>query len=341
MTLLGSDAPLSQEYDVALVDLDGVTYRGPRAIPEAPPAIAAARADGMRMMFVTNNASRSADEVAIHLTEVGIAATRAEVMTAAQAAAEVLTGRLSSGARVLVVGGSGLRDEVLAKGFTVVDSAADGPVAVVQGWHPEVGWKQLAEAAYAVQAGAYYLATNRDLTLPTDRGMAPGNGSLVRAVVTASGVEPESAGKPEPGMFLLAARRAGARAPLVVGDRLDTDLGGGRAAGYPGLLVLTGVSTLRDAILAPREERPSFIGGSIAALGDRHPAPFQVDGWWHVGTARARVIDGSVDVGSSVSGVQTAEPRLDVGRAACAAAWAAADEGEPIHVESVMSLGLQ
>lgn len=332
MTLIGSDAPLSSAFDVALVDLDGVAYKGPNAIPTAPPALEAARASGLRLVFVTNNASREPGEVAGHLTELGIPAADDEILTAAQAGAAMLADNLPSGAKVLVIGGKGLRTAVQQHGFELVEGAADRPDAVIQGFSPELGWKQLAEGTYAINGGARYFATNLDLTLPTERGMAPGNGSLVAAVVTATGVTPPAAGKPEPGMFKLAARRAGAQRPLVIGDRLDTDLKGARAAGIPGLLVLTGVSDVRETLTAPPEHRPSFIGATLATLAERHPAPQQDGTWWHVGEARAHVIEGRllVDGGSDIDRI----------RAACSAAWAAIDSGERLLVETLPHLGV-
>ena len=332
MTLIGSTGPLSSAYDVALVDLDGVAYKGRNAIPTAPPALEAARASGMRLVFVTNNASREPEEVAAHLSELGIPATAEEILTAAQAGAAMLTEHLAQGAKVLVIGGRGLRTAVQAQGFELADGADDNPAAVIQGFSPELGWNQLAEAAYAINSGAKYFATNLDLTLPTERGMAPGNGSLVAAVVTATGVTPPAAGKPQPGMFLLAAKRSGARRPLVIGDRLDTDLKGANAAGVPGLLVLTGVSDVREALMAPGEHRPSFIGADLRTLAEQHPAPSQDGNWWHVGDARAHVVEGRllVDGGTDINRV----------RAACCAAWAAADAGEKLAVETFPHLGV-
>jgi HAD superfamily hydrolase (TIGR01450 family) len=327
VTLLGTAGTLASAHDVALVDLDGVTYKGPHAIPSAPPALAAARAAGLGVMFVTNNASREPGDVAAHLSELGIPAAEAEVLTAAQAGAAMLTEHVAVGAKVLVIGGMGLRTAVLNEGFVLADAAADRPDAVIQGFAPDLGWTQLAEAAYAINAGAKYFATNLDLTLPTERGMAPGNGSLVAAVSTATGVTPPAAGKPEPGMFRLAARRAGAQRPLVIGDRLDTDLKGARAAEIPGLLVLTGVSGVTDAILAPADQRPSYIGATLATLAEVHPEPRQDGNWWHVGDARAHVVEGRllVDGGRDIDRV----------RAACCAAWAAADSGEHLLIETL------
>lgn len=330
--LLGTEVPLAELYDLALVDLDGVTYRGRDPIAHAAEGLGAARERGMDVVFVTNNASREPESVAQQLTGLDIPSTPDDVMTAAQAAAAVLAERLDAGSKVLVVGGSGLRTAVAAVGLVVVDSADDAPAAVVQGYAADVGWRQLAEAAYAIEAGAWFVASNLDPTLPTERGFAPGNGSLVAAVRHATGVEPVSAGKPEPTLYRLAAARRGARSPLVVGDRLDTDLAGARAAGWPGLHVLTGVSTARDAVLAAPGERPSYLGADLRSLVVPHPVPVLEDGWWLCRGARAMVADGRLELDG-----HGAEP-LDVVRAACAAAWEAADHGEGLDDTSVPDL---
>lgn len=337
--LLGTDRPLADLYDLALVDLDGVAYLGPAPIPGAADGLAGARARGMRLVFVTNNASRRPSEVAEQLTRLRIPTRPEEILTAAQTAVALLSTRLSRGARVLVVGGAGLRSEVVAAGYTIVASADDAPEAVVQGFAPDVDWLQLAEAGYAIQAGAWHVASNRDLTQPKDRGIAPGNGSLVNVVVAATGIEPDSAGKPAPTMFLLAVERAGAHAPLVVGDRLDTDLAGARAAGIPGLLVFTGVSSPRDAILAAPEERPSYLAADLTALLDAHPAPARtLDGWWTCRGGAARVVGGRLEMrGSDVA----VGERVDLVRAACAAAWATVDAGLELDPESVPDITVE
>jgi hypothetical protein len=202
----------------------------------------------------------------------------------------------------------------------------------VQGFSPDVSWRELAEAAYAIQRGARHLVSNLDLTLPNERGLAPGNGSLVGAVVNATGVTPRSAGKPEPAMYRLAVERRGARRPLVVGDRLDTDLGGARAAEYPGLHVLTGVSDARDAVLAAPHERPTYIAADLRGLLEPHPAPTPVaDGWWTCGGRAARVLDGRLELDDRAVDI-------DLVRAACGAAWAAADAGAPLGADAVPAL---
>jgi HAD superfamily hydrolase (TIGR01450 family) len=336
--LAGSDVPLAAAFDAALFDLDGVVYRGAYAVPHAAEAIRAARADGLRTMFITNNANREPGAVADHLSTLGVAAEAGDVVTSAQVAAKLLADELPAGSRVLVVGGAGLDTAVREVGLTLVSSADDAPDAVVQGFAPTVGWAELTEASYAVRAGARYVATNLDLTIPTDRGIAPGNGTLVGVVRAATGVEPTSAGKPEPAMFTLAAERAGAARPLVVGDRLDTDLAGARAAGQHGLLVLTGVSGPADAVAARPEERPHFLGLDLRALLEPHPAPHRDDdGTWRCGSASARVEaarvvvdDGDGWSGDLASGEAAVTVSLDALRALCCAAWEAQDGGRDV-----------
>ena len=336
--LIGSEQPLAERYDLALVDLDGVAYRGHEPIPGASHGLTSARARGMRLVFVTNNASREPESVAEQLTGLDIPTRADEVMTAAQACAQLLRTRLPEGARVLVVGGAGLVTAVRSAGYVVVESADDEPAAVAQGFAPEVGWPQLAEAAYAVERGAWHVASNLDLSLPTARGFAPGNGSLVGAVRAATGVDPDSAGKPAPTMYRMAVERAGARSALVVGDRLDTDLAGARAGGFPGLHVLTGVSTARDDVLAHPGERPHFIGADLGALLVPHPQPVLDEGWWVCGSASARVVDGVLELGRARGGDGVDDDPVDRVRVACAAAWAAVDEGQTLDAASLPDL---
>ncbi|MGC5166004.1 HAD-IIA family hydrolase [Luteimicrobium sp. DT211] len=329
--LRGSDVPLAELHDLALVDLDGVVYKGHEPVPFAADSLATARDRGLALQFVTNNASREPEAVAEQLTALGVPARPDEVFTAAQAGAALLTTRLAAGSRVLVVGGAGLHTAVRAAGYVVVGSASDRPDAVIQGFAPTLGWTDLAEAAYAVAGGAWFVATNLDLSLPTDRGYAPGNGALVGAVQAATGVRPDSAGKPEPTMYHLAVERTGARSPLVVGDRLDTDLAGARSAGYPGLHVLTGVSSARDAVLARPGERPDYLGADLRALAEAHPAPARSGDWWECREAAARVADGVLQVRGH---------GLDAARAACAAAWDAVDRGESLDPDTVPAWGV-
>jgi len=332
-TLGRSDVPLAEAHDLALVDLDGVAYRGHLPIEHAAESLTAARSAGLRLVFVTNNASREPEEVAGQLTGLDIPTRADEVLTAAQACAALLRTRLAPGARVLVIGGAGLRTAVTAAGLTVVGSADDAPDAVAQGYAPGLAWEDLAEAAYAVAGGAWHVASNLDLSLPTARGFAPGNGALVGAVAAATGVRPDSAGKPSPTMYRMAVERAGAERPLVIGDRLDTDLAGARSGGYPGLHVLTGVSSARDAALAEPGLRPDYLGGDLRALLEAHPRPERsAEGWWTCAGRAARVVDGALELD------RTGPHGIDVVRAACAAVWDAADAGTPVDPATVPEL---
>lgn len=270
-TLLGTREPLATRYDVALLDLDGVVYLGPQPIPGAADALAAARAAGMRLAFVTNNASRDPAAVAEHLVQLGVPATADDVVTSSQAAATVIAERCGAGARVLVTGTGALRAAVERAGLRVVKSADDRPDAVVQGYSPELRYADLAETALAVRSGALWVATNIDSTLPSSRGLLPGNGSLVAAVALATGQRPLVAGKPELPMHAEGVRRTGARNPLVVGDRLDTDIEGARAADTDSLLVLTGVTDAADLVGAPQRHRPTYLSTDLAGLLEPQP----------------------------------------------------------------------
>ncbi len=226
-TLQSSSEPLTARYDCAMLDLDGVVYRGPDAIEGVPDLLRRARDEGMTLAFVTNNAARTPASVAAHLSELGVEAAAADVVTSAQAAAREVANRVPAGAAVLVVGGEGLEVALRERGLVPVSGAADSPVAVVQGFHPDVGWRQLAEAAYALAGGVPWVASNLDLTVPTARGIAPGNGALVAAVSTAAGRQPDVvAGKPFRPLFDETLLRIGSERPIVVGDRLDTDIEG-------------------------------------------------------------------------------------------------------------------
>ncbi|MGK3208414.1 HAD-IIA family hydrolase [Amycolatopsis sp. MEPSY49] len=260
-----SDALLAA-YDAVLFDLDGTVYHGARVIPGAPETVRAAREHGTPVRFVTNNASKAPAEVVDHLTGLGMPADAGEVHTSAQAGVQLLKERLEPGAEVLVVGTGSLSAEVAQAGLTPVRENGDGVQAVVQGHSPDNTWAALAEACLAIRAGALWVACNVDATLPSERGLLPGNGSMVAALRTATDVEPLVAGKPEPLLFETAARSAGAEKPLVVGDRLDTDIAGAVAAGIDSLVVLSGVATPEQLIKAIPAERGTYLAKDLTAL---------------------------------------------------------------------------
>ncbi|WP_103062100.1 HAD-IIA family hydrolase [Actinomyces qiguomingii] len=328
--LYGCGRPLAAAYDVALLDLDGVCFSGDARVPHAADGANGAREYGMRLVFVTNNASRSPVAVVNKLARNDIAASPDEVFSAAMDAAALLHEHLPDGASVLVVGGEGLRQALTDEGFKVVASADDGPAAVVQGWDAAVDWAMMSEGLYAITNGALHVATNLDATLPTERGFALGNGSLVAAIANASGRRPLAGGKPFPGIYQRALRRSGGTRPLAVGDRLNTDHVGARAADIPGLHVLTGVSTARDVLLASPEERPTFLHTDLRGLLEPHPAPERigsgVQGWWQVGDECWRVTDaGLEDRNAGILDASCATVSLDAYRALACALWEFAD----------------
>lgn len=257
---------LVDRYDAIVCDLDGVVYRGDPAVPHAVEALSAT---GVPIQFATNNASRPPREVAQHLRRLGFDIADESVATSSQAAAWVLTRHLEPGAAVLAIGGEGVAEALRESGFVPVTSVDDEPAAVVQGYGPDVSAADLAQAAYAVQRGALWLATNTDHTLPTADGYAPGNGALVLAVGAAVGRGPELvAGKPDEPLYLMCAERLGVppNRVLAIGDRLETDIEGAHHAGMDSLLVLTGVHGVRDALEAGPPSRPTWVARDLRAL---------------------------------------------------------------------------
>ena len=312
--LRGCPDPLAQVYDVALLDLDGVVYLGGTGIPGAAAALGKAHAAGMKLAYVTNNAFRTPAAVAALLTGLGVPAEPSDVVTSAQAAARLLAEHLPAGAPVLVIGGTGLRLAVRERGLRPVSTAADKPLAVVQGYFPGLSYTLLAEGGLAVRAGALFVATNADLTLPRQNGQAPGNGSLIQVIATATGVTPLVAGKPEPPLHRETVIRTGAKRPLVVGDRLDTDILGASRVGVDSLLVLTGVTSPAEAVLAPPGQRPSYLAEDLTGLLEPYPEVKAGDDAATVGGWTARLDGGRLELDGSGE-------RIDALRALCAAAW--------------------
>lgn len=316
----GSDQELSRAYDTALLDLDGVVYAGGSAIRHAVESLGSARADGMHLAYVTNNALRTPDTVAAHLTELGIQAAASDVVTSAQAVSRLISEQLPPGAKVLVIGGEGLRVALRERGLEPVDSADDDPAAVAQGYGgPDFPWGRFAEACYAVSRGVPWFASNTDLTIPSGRGIAPGNGAAVEVVRIATGADPQVAGKPLPPMHRETILRTGARRPLVVGDRLDTDIEGAFNGNVDSLLVLTGVTDGARLLAAPPPHRPAYVDVDLRGLLTGQPevtedgTGFRCGGWTAEAVRGELTLDGE---GAPTDGL----------RALCAAAWTAAGD---------------
>ena len=287
--LASCNRALCDVYDVAMLDLDGVVYRGREPIPGAGRHLAEAAARGMTLAYVTNNASRTPSDVAEQLRGMGVDVEASSVVTSAQAVARLIAERLPNGGAVLTVGGDGLAVALRERGLTPVWSAEDHPDVVVQGFSPDVGWRALLEVCVAVRSGVPWFAANTDLTIPTARGVAPGNGTFVDAVRAVVGGDPVVAGKPEPALFEETTARVGATHPLVVGDRLDTDIAGARAFGADSLLVLTGVTDVEQLANASADLRPSYVGRDLGSLNAPAALPSLYDGQARLGEWTASV----------------------------------------------------
>lgn len=340
--LKSTDKAIAEAYRLALLDLDGVVYRGKNPVEHAADSIRAAEHAGMTIEYTTNNSSRFQRVVADQLRGFGLDVEPHQVITSSVVAARMVARHVAPGAKVLVLGAEHLREEVSRQGLVVVDSATDQPQAVIQGWYPQMSWEQMAQVSYAVEQGATYFVTNRDLTIPRELGIAPGCGSMIQAVINATGVEPvASAGKPESAMYdearLLAASDDDGMQPvakadcLAIGDRLDTDIEAGNRGGYDSLAVLTGVTNPHELMLAPAHLRPTYIAADLRGLLAAQPSVTRLtDGSWTCGEASACIVPQS-------GGVQGGDFALSIGdrgadgmdalRAACAAMWAFADAG--------------
>lgn len=313
--------------DVVLADLDGVVYAGPKAIPHAVESLNQA-AVTTRVGYITNNASRTDEQVAHHLRELGLKLETNDVVTSPQAAMGLLRDAAPAGSNILVIGGEGLTNEVSKAGFVVTDSALDNPAAVIQGFSPDLGWRQLAEASFALNErseaypdGIPWIATNMDWTIPVERGVAPGNGTLVSAVHLATGRLPLVAGKPELPIFEEAKKRFNTERALFIGDRLDTDVKGAVSAGIASVLVLTGIDKAKQLLAAPVGSRPDYILGDLRELHEPYPAIVTDK------RGGVTVRDACVSISAGKDGMtdlvieSAGSNELDLLRAACAAIW--------------------
>lgn len=338
---MSDTATLLDVCDALLFDLDGTVYRGAHPVPGAADAVSRARSRDTPVRFVTNNASKAPEAVVAHLAEVGVPASDDEVSTSAQAGVRLLAERIDPGGRALVVGTDALADQVAAAGLTPVRAADDGVAGVVQGHSPDTAWPVLAEACLAIRAGAVWVACNEDATLPAERGLLPGNGAMVAALRAATGAAPLVAGKPETPLLRLAADSAASTHPLVVGDRLDTDIAGAVAADMASLAVLTGVVTPAGLLAAEPAQRPGYVAADLAAL-DQPACRVAVgpqDGW-HIDTAGATLTVSTTGPGSGGDAADS----MALLRALCEAAWrtgtTAVRPGDDAAATALAELGL-
>ncbi|QPR40801.1 HAD-IIA family hydrolase [Brevibacterium casei] len=258
--------PAGTPIDGVLFDLDGVVYHGPDAIPGAVEGIAGLHDRGIPVGYVTNNATRTAEVVADHISDLGIRTEPNEVITSSQVLAARLGEEYGTGAKILLIGTTGLSTALTEAGLTIVDSLADEPVALAQGLDPHIDYAGIVRAAEAIATGLDWWATNPDYSMVGRASRVPGNGAFVDMLARLTDRQPRIVGKPSPDVMTHAGQRLGARRPLMVGDRLDTDIEGGNRAGFDTALVLTGVHDLHDALTADPIHRPTFILPTLADL---------------------------------------------------------------------------
>ncbi len=319
-------AKVLDKFETLLLDLDGVIYEGGRAIIDSIESITALKVKGVQVGFITNNASRTSEDIANQLRSFGLELNAEDVITSAQAGGVLLKNLVPQGSKVLVVGGEGLRTNVLLQGFEIVESSKDSPVAVIQGFDPSVGWQHLAEASYAIQNGAKWVATNQDWTIPREEGLAPGNGTLVSAVHTAVGQLPVVAGKPEKAIFETALEHFGTSSAIYVGDRLDTDVLGANRSGIGSALVMTGVTTRKELLAAKPDSRPTFVLETLKDLLGSYQAPVKTKRGYKLGSTEAELLGQKVLVSFG-------DPNsLEALKCACLTIW---DSGKPIHTLDV------
>ena len=258
---------LAAQYEAFLFDLDGVLYRGSEPVAGAPEAIGRLRELGKRIAFVTNNSARTPDAVAARLAGMGIPVDASEVETSALVTADLLEAR--GVRRAFVVGEEGILEALRDKGIGIVGVDEASADAVVVGWDRMADYTKLKTASILVERGAWLVATNADPSFPAADGDWPGAGALLAAVETTTGVRAEVVGKPHPPVLLAAWERAGRGHPLLVGDRLDTDIAGAAAVGWDSLLVLTGIS--QRAEIPRASAHPTYVGDDLGILFDPSP----------------------------------------------------------------------
>ncbi len=237
-----------------MIDLDGVVYTGRDPIPGAAGFLTEARRRGLKYLLLTNNSTTSPELVAQRLATMHIEVEPHEILTSAQAAVAYVKLHAEPGARVRIVGEAGLRQAAEAEGFLVVEDGETQAEWVIAGLDRAFTYEKLARATRDILAGAHFVATNTDALLPVEGGqVVPGAGTMIAAIKTATATEPVVLGKPEPGLFEHGLRRLGGLAAedaAMIGDRLDTDIVGGRRAGLHTILVLSGVTTPEEAAAA-------------------------------------------------------------------------------------------
>jgi glycerol-1-phosphatase len=288
--------PLAEAYDLVMFDLDGVVYIESAAVPGAPDQLARLRDGSAQLAFITNNASRPPEAVVEKLAGIGVDADPHEVVTSAQAAAHLLVERHGKSAMIAYLGAAGLEEALRDVGLEPVAVDDSRAVALVTGYGPDVVWRDVMRAAVRVRDGLPWVASNTDLSLPTKFGQAPGHGVMVDMLERFSGVDAVVAGKPQRPLIDETIRRMGGDKPLMVGDRLDTDIEGAHNVGIDSLLVMTGVTGLKELAGAGPVLRPTYLAVDLEGLFVPHPAPDRDGATWRCGGWQATVPEGHLEV---------------------------------------------
>jgi 4-nitrophenyl phosphatase len=261
-----------------IIDIDGVLWRGAKPLPGVADFFALLKARAVDFLIVTNNATRTPESIAERLAQIGVSVSSSQILTSAKAAALYLRQELPPGSLTLVVGEEGLLDTLHQAGLLAepADSADGGkPVAaVVVGLDRDVTYAKLAAASAAIRAGARFVATNADATIPTEDGIMPGAGAIVAAVQTATSVVPTVIGKPHRPMFKAALDilKTAPERTAMLGDRLDTDIEGAQAAGLITILVFTGVTSMEAA--SASTIKPDFSFTNLIELKEQWETAF-------------------------------------------------------------------
>ncbi len=258
-----------------ILDMDGVLYRGNEPLPRLGEFFTFLRERRIPFMLVTNNATRTPEERSAKLARMGAEVAPAEILVSGQAAARLLRRDYPAGTRVHVFGMPALRKALEEEGFVIADSDVKVVVASVD---RNLNFEKVKIASRLLQKGARFLATNLDPNIPSEEGLLPGTGAMVAMLAAASGVAPTGVGKPEPIMYELAMAQMGARpeTTAAVGDRVMTDIVGGKRAGLTTICVLSGASDRVEAEASGTDFIFEDIGQLLdawrTALSDRGPA---------------------------------------------------------------------
>lgn len=260
---------LFRDVRACLIDMDGVLWEGNRPLPGLVEFFAALRANHIRFILATNNASQTPEQYLNKLAGFGVTVARDNILTSAQATALYLRGLTPNGARVFVIGEAGLRQALTEQGFTLSGLWEADAQYVVVGMDRTLNWDKLATATLNIRAGAKFIGTNPDRTIPVEQGIVHGNGAILAALQTATDVAPLIIGKPEPTMYRIAMQRLGVgpAETIAIGDRLDTDILGAVRAGLRSVLVLSGVSTHAD--VERSEVKPTWVMNDLQEITRR------------------------------------------------------------------------